>query len=157
MKSLLCIDPGASGGIAHGFVNGSAVAFSMPNTEADVVQTISDCKAQCGAEGVDFVAYVERVGGFVGKQQPGSAMFKFGFGCGVIEGALRALGIRTIYVRPQEWQKHFSLGTAASCASKTEWKQKLRAEAQRRFPQLKVTLATADALLLLEYARAKEV
>lgn len=54
-------------------------------------------------------------------------------------------------VRPQVWQKVFNLGTAASCASKSEWKNKLKAEAQRRFPHLPVTLATADALLILEW------
>ena len=48
----------------------------------------------------------------------------------------------------------FGLGTAASCASKSEWKNKLKAEAQRRFPQLNVTLKTADALLIIEWVRA---
>jgi hypothetical protein len=57
-----------------------------------------------------------------------------------------------VLVRPQVWQKGFGLGTASTCASKSEWKNKLKAEAQRRFPHLPVTLKTSDALLLLEYA-----
>jgi hypothetical protein len=48
----------------------------------------------------------------------------------------------------------FGLGTASRCASKSEWKNKLKAEAQRRFPDLKVTLKTADALLILEWVLA---
>ena len=36
---------------------------------------------------------------------------------------------------------------------KTAWKNKLKAEAQRRFPDLRVTLKTCDALLILEVAR----
>lgn len=152
MKIIIAIDPGKSGGIAYSF-GGAAWVESMPETEADVVYHLRNISEQASIESNTLEAYVERVGGFVGKQQPGSAMFKFGFGCGVIEGALRALQIRTIYVRPQEWQKTFSLGTAASCASKTEWKNKLKAEAQRLFPAIKVTLNTADALLILEHAR----
>ena len=56
-----------------------------------------------------------------------------------------------VLVRPQTWQKDFGLGTASRCASKSEWKNKLKAEAQRRFPHLGVTLQTADALLILEW------
>lgn len=155
-SAILAIDPGKSGGIAFQIsAHNCPVAESMPETEADVVEALRTAAGTAYLEGVPLVAYVEKVGGFVGKGQPGSAMFKFGFGAGVIEGALRALGIRTIYVRPQEWQKHFSLGTAAACASKTKWKGKLKAEAQRRYPDLKVTLATADALLILDYAKAQ--
>ena len=54
-------------------------------------------------------------------------------------------------VRPQVWQRAFSLGTASRCASKSVWKNKLKAEAQRRFPDLLVTHSTADALLILEW------
>jgi hypothetical protein len=152
MKTIIAIDPGASGGIGC-FIDGASypvIAYPMPETEADVVALIKELNT----EGNDVSAVVEKVGGFCGKGQPGSAMFKFGFGCGVIEGVLRTLGIRTTYVRPQQWQKYFSLGTAAACASKTEWKNKLKAEAQRRFPNLKVTLSTSDALLILDYARS---
>ena len=36
--------------------------------------------------------------------------------------------------------------------AKRDWKAKLKAEAERRFPHLKVTFKTADALLILEAA-----
>jgi hypothetical protein len=157
MKTIIAIDPGKSGGIAVIYPNGRTVADPMPETEEDLVNYLRSIDSECSLESYALHAYVEKVGGFVGKGQPGSAMFKFGFGAGVIEGALRALRIRTIYVRPQEWQKTFSLGTAAGCAKKTEWKNKLKAEAQRRFPSLKVTLSTADALLILEHARKAEL
>jgi hypothetical protein len=39
------------------------------------------------------------------------------------------------------------------CSQPGEWKNKLKAEAQRRFPKQKVTLANADALLIYEWAR----
>ena len=152
IMAIIAIDPGASGGFAIRHGNGAVTAHSMPDTEADVVELITSTKKACDIEGVKLRAAVEKVGGFAGEGRPGSRMFKFGFGAGVIEGALRASGIRTIYTRPQEWQKFFSLGTSKSCASKTKWKNKLKAEAQRRFPNIKVTLSTADALLILDYA-----
>jgi hypothetical protein len=55
-------------------------------------------------------------------------------------------------VRPQKWQKWLGLGRASGCGSPREWKNKLKAEAQRRFPYLNVTLKTADALLILEHS-----
>jgi crossover junction endodeoxyribonuclease RuvC len=78
-------------------------------------------------------------------------MFRFGRNFGFILGVFAALKIPVELVRPQKWQKALSLGTSAAHASKTAWKNHLKAEAQRRFPDQKVTLATADALLLLSY------
>ena len=79
-------------------------------------------------------------------------MFRFGEHFGFIKGVIQTLGVRLELVRPQVWQKAFGLGTASACASKTVWKNKLKAEAQRRFPHLNVTLKTADALLILEHS-----
>lgn len=52
-------------------------------------------------------------------------------------------------VTPQKWQK------TTGCANdekleKKEWKNKLKAHAQRLFPNVKVTLATSDALCILD-------
>jgi hypothetical protein len=83
-------------------------------------------------------------------------MFKFGEGFGFLQGVIMSASTKLVLVRPQEWQKFFSLGTAAACTGKREWKNKLKSEAQRRYPQLDVTLKTADALLILDYAIAEE-
>lgn len=148
---ILCIDPGASGGIAWFDDENNVQAIAMPETDGDLVDWLRAIKIA----GVS-TAWVEEVGGFIGRPQPGSAMFRFGFGCGVIRGALMAFGFRVELVRPQKWQKHFSLGTKSLCASSSEWKNKLKAEAQRKFPDIKVTLKTADALLILDYAMAQK-
>lgn len=152
MKPILAIDPGASGGIAWLDADGGSHTFPMPDTFGDVVARLHTLRAY----GVS-TAFVEEVGGFCGVGQPGSAMFKFGKGCGVIEGALMALGYRVELVKPQRWQKHFGLGTTKQAGGKADWKRKLKAEAQRRFPTCDVTLKTADALLILDYARAQDV
>ena len=113
---------------------------------------IKSVKAAASMEGGEVVCVLEKVGGYAGKGQPGSAMFVFGENFGFWKGVIQALEIRLELVRPQVWQKGLGLGTASACGSKPEWKNKLKAEAQRRFPHLTVTGRTADALLLLDYA-----
>lgn len=153
MKVIIAIDPGVAGGVAVSAF-GKTVCHPMPDTEGDRLELIRSVKAAADLEGAACLCVLEEVNGFVGKAQPGSAMFKFGEGYGFLKGAVQALGIRLVLVRPQTWQKGFGLGTASRCASKSEWKNKLKAEAQRRFPDLKVTLKTADALLILEWVLA---
>ncbi len=130
---------------------GKTGCWAMRETQGDLLERLREIKSVAGLEGDELVCVLEEVGGFAGKAQPGSAMFKFGEHFGFIKGIVQALGVRLVLVRPQVWQKGFGLGAASKCASKTEWKNKLKAEAQRRFPQLAVTLKTADALLILEH------
>ena len=156
MKNIVAIDPGLSGGMAVARF-GKVECFSMPETEGDVLEVLKDIKTAAVVEGDELVCVLEAVSGFAGRAQPGSAMFRFGEHFGFIKGVIQALEVRLLLVRPQVWQKGFGLGTASACASKTIWKNKLKAEAQRRFPHLKVTLKTADALLILEYALEKGI
>ena len=76
-------------------------------------------------------------------------MFNFGRNFGFLLGTLAGLYIRTELITPQKWQKALGLGTSKGMKP-TEWKNKLKAEAPRLFPDIKVTLKTADALLILE-------
>ncbi len=147
MNMVIAIDPGQKGGLAV-FGPGRPFAQPMPATAGDLLDLLRELHQTAGREGHAAVCVLELVGGFVGKQQPGSAMFTFGEGFGFIKGVVQTLGMPLVLVRPQDWQKSFHLGTAASCGGGKVWKNKLKAEAQRRFPHLKVTLATADALLL---------
>jgi len=146
---ILAIDPGASGGLAYWGQFG-VIALPMGKTEGDVLEQIRMTPSAIP----DFamrVAVVEAVSGYAGQGQPGSAMFKFGRGFGFILGVLAARGWRIELVRPQVWLKKLGLGTCGAM-SKTQWKNKLKARAQQLYPGVKVTLKTADALLLLEYA-----
>lgn len=146
---MIAIDPGASGGIASVTVNGMVDAFKMPETEGDVLNKLRNLRTY------HDTLVLEQVGGYVGGTgSPGSAMFNFGRGFGFLLGVAMTLGYKIIMVRPQAWQKALSLGNSKG-VTKTEWKNKLKAEAQRRFPKLSVTLSTADALLILEYGRTE--
>ena len=151
MKGVIAIDPGLSGGVAVS-VLGVAGCRPMPATEGDILGLLRGIKVSSDKSGVETVCVIEATSGYVGRAQPASAAYRFGENAGFLKGVIQTLGMRLELVRPQVWQKSFGLGTASSCASKNIWKNKLKAEAQRRFPHLEVTLKTADALLILEYA-----
>lgn len=150
--TIIAIDPGVSGGIAWRHDGGLVAAEPMPDTESDVKELLCTINGvgDCGV-----IAYVEDVPKHCGPKLPASTVAVMFRNYGFILGVLATLGIRTILVRPHDWQKYFRLGTKSGSASKTEWKNKLKAEAQRRFPHIKVTLATADALLIFDYAEEK--
>jgi len=57
------------------------MALPMPETEGDQIELIRQLIASGEA-----IAFLEKVGGFTGKGQPGSAMFKFGRSFGFILG-----------------------------------------------------------------------
>lgn len=146
-KVIIGIDPGTNGGICVLTQSGYVVQLDkMPPTPQDLLEYLQEFR-------IGSHCYLEKVGGMSG--QGGSASFNFGKGYGHLEMALLALEIPTTTVTPQKWQKTYQLGTKSKCASKTEWKNKLKAKAQQLFPSLgkKITLATADALLIAEYGR----
>jgi len=146
---VLAIDPGKNGALVWAGIRifDSAVVEKMPISEGDCVDLIRGISVM--SPGEPNVCYIEKVGGFAcGKKLPGSAMFNFGHGRGVLIGALMAFGWRVIEVTPQKWQAWLGIGKVGGD------KHKLKAEAQRRFPDVDVTLVNADALLIFDYARA---
>ena len=135
--NIVAVDPGLGGGIAFG---GRAV--KMPDGEPQVVQFLKLANPS--------VIVVEKLP-FGGMKTNVSAMAKLHGNAGVIRGAALALGVKLVEVPPKEWQAFFHLSKGDR--TPTEWKNLLKAEAMRRFPNQDVTLATADALLIYEFAR----
>lgn len=144
----IAIDPGKSGGIAYSLDDGECHSIPMPETPGDILETLRTIKA---ISGPSIECYLESCVKYAGKEQSGSAAIVYGRNYGFIEGVIQTLGIKLHLVRPQEWQKVLKLGKRNG-ATTTVWKNKLKAQAQRLFPTEKVTLKTADALLILEYA-----
>ena len=102
-------------------------------------------------------------------------MFEFGKSVERVGCVLETLGCPIIEIAPQAWQKLLGLGKsdrkqvpkeataeekkaikAFNAGATREWKRKLLEEAQRRNPNLKVTLKNCDALLILEAAKQLE-
>lgn len=146
--NILAIDPGQTGGFAW-TINGETGCIKMPDTEGDVLDQLRAMRAN----GIERLVIEDQIG-VVGPQMKvaASAMFTFGRGFGFLLGGAMALGYRIERVRPQKWQKALSLGTKKDAGGTGPWKRKLKAVAQERFPNCDVTLSTADALLLLDFA-----
>jgi hypothetical protein len=152
MTSYIAIDPGVNGGIAWGATALSS-CMGMPDSDTEIAEEIGILYSM--RPGIKCI--IEDVPKFVGEALPGAKIFPLAFNCGLVRGIAVSLRMPVILVRPQDWQKHFRLGTKGDTSGTTEWKNKLKAEAQRRYPHLKVTLKTADALLLLAYAQEKQL
>ena len=147
--TIIAIDPGKDGGIAYSLKDGECHAVGMPPTPGDILDTLRNIRA---VNGPRVECYLEALVKYIpGNKQSGSSSIVYGRNYGFIEGVAQTLGIKLHSVRPQEWMKGLGLGTKGK-ATKTEWKNKLKAAAQRLFPSEEVTLKTADALLILEYA-----
>ena len=173
---ILAIDPGASGAIA---AQGSAgwEVTPMPVTESDVVTLLRKyTNLMTDHDGRETkTAYVEQIVKHMGLGIPASTMAVYAQNHGIILGALLAFGWRIELVTPQAWQKALGLGITGrqkapkgataeqkkavkliNSRLKQDWKNKLKATAQRLYPSSVATLKTADALLILRYAELRE-
>jgi hypothetical protein len=145
---MIAIDPGANGGIAIQNSFKWVSAHRMPATDRDLLNILETWK---GGE-----AYLEDIVLFTGSPMPSSRGIKYGASWGAIKGMLLAFRYRVVLVRPQKWQAALSLGNSRGM-TKTQWKNKLKQRAEELFPSINVTLATADALLILEAARQQKL
>jgi len=150
-RHYIGIDPGASGGIAWSSPLGDKSA-PLPKTLGDFREQVFEILGQQGFFHAisQSVCYLESPPKFV-KAIPGSAVFVMAQSFGRIEGVLAAFKVPTVTVTPQAWQKAHGLGTRGEMTT-TQWKNKLKARAQSLYPEEKVTLATADALLIFNAA-----
>jgi len=136
---FLGIDPGGSGAVAA--IDGLGKiqrVVKNSGTERDVFE------AFCGWDGEDVLAVIEQVHSM--PKQGVASSFRFGVSYGFLRGCLVAAGMRFVEVSPVKWQ------TAMKCRTRGD-KNVSKTRAQQLFPGIGITHATADALLLAEYAR----
>lgn len=133
------IDPGKSGGIARITDFGVVEAWKMPETERDIWDLVRFVFPSTLG-----LAVIERVHSM--PKQGVVSSFTFGRNYGSLRMALIGWNVPFEEVTPQRWMK------ALGCLTGGD-KHISKARAQQMFPTVKVTNATADALLLAEYAR----
>lgn len=150
-KGILAFDPGVSGGLAHLSPCDSSpesVALRPFRTEHELAEYLQ------GINPAGYDAVVEDVPSFVSSATSNASSFKLGYNFGFVMGCLRSLRFRTHLVRPKDWQK--GLKGLKPRMGYTDRKRMLKDNAVRLYPSLKVTNATADALLILNYWKEKE-
>jgi hypothetical protein len=148
-QNYIAIDPGVGGGIAYVDTDGSVHAFPMPDTLHDLCQQLMilcDPPFETVQLG-DITVFLEELPKFAGKMSGSSigVMFR---NYGRIEGLLASYGARIEYLPPKKWQTALGLGDKKTHGPR--WKAHLKGRAQALYPNLSVTLKTADALLILE-------
>lgn len=132
------VDPGGSGAIAVIDRYGNVKTVKNKETEADVSEFVKE-----HAQTIELCV-IERVNAM--PKQGVSSTFKFGRSFGFLIGLLTAHKVPYELVTPVVWQN------AMKCRSGGD-KNVTKAAAQRLFPNEKITHATADAILMAEYAK----
>ncbi len=173
---LIAIDPGASGGIAVHIPEKTTTSVPMPKTRGDLIEfarSLTSCSPEVNAQCT--TVYIEKIEGYIPRGANRGFMYEFGVNVERAGCVFQTLGCKIIEVPPQKWQKHIGLGKCGKVQIEKNatpetmqavqkensrlhgaWKNKLKDEAQRRFPNIKVTLKNCDALLILEYALWRE-
>lgn len=137
MVTYIGIDPGKSGGLA--WINDDgAGAIAMPKTVKDRWLAISQL------ESPTCYCMMERVA--TSPQMGVVSAGTFMQNRGELLACLVASGIPYDEVAPAKWQR------ALGCLTRGD-KNITKGKAQSMFPELKITHAVADALLLAEYCR----
>lgn len=134
------IDPGMSGALAC--IDGDSVsATPFKNlTEKDISELFSVVKSTSDT----VFAIIESVHSM--PRQGVASSFKFGMNFGMLKAFLHANNIPFELKTPQRWQKDMECMTGGD-------KNVTKAKAQAMFPNIRITHAIADALLLAEYCR----
>lgn len=140
--AIVGVDPGKSGGIAVNRDGVIVAVLKMPQTPHDLHEELSMVVRVYQSP----VFFVEKVHSMPGQGVASS--FSFGRQLGLIEGVIASLSVPMHFVTPQAWQKALSCQTGGD-------KNITKAAAQRLWPDISWTHATADAALLSEYGRRK--
>lgn len=137
---IMGIDPGWSGGVAtiREGVGAKAIGFTKM-TERDIYDAIMEMINPMTAS---LTCYIEKVHSM--PKQGVASSFKFGHNYGLLRGIIVALRIPFTEVSPMKWQ------TALGCRTGGD-KNVTKQKAQQLYPSLKITHATADALLIATY------
>ncbi len=141
MKTFLGVDPGKSGAMALVGEDGEHIGHvKLKETPRDVWDWLSG-----HVESISY-AVIEHVNAMPG--QGVSSSFKFGENFGMCKGILIASSVRFELARPQRWMKN------QGCMTRGD-KNVTKNRAQQLWPNVKITHAIADALLIADYARKR--
>jgi len=135
------IDPGKGGGIAY--LSGKDMeAIRYPTDLQELVFLLRKFQYSSGC-----IAIMERVHSF--PNQGVKSTFSFGENFGTWKGLLAATDIKYSLVQPKKWMSFYG----ELPKEKQKRKNHLKNIAKSLYPSLKVTLYTADAILLAHYIK----
>ncbi len=142
-RGLLAFDPGASGGWAWLAPDSDEVVTFSWRTETEFLEFLEPINP------AGYTALVEDVPAFVASATSNASSFKLGYNFGFLVGALRARRFPVELIKPKVWQK--GLRGLKPKMGYTDRKRAIKDSAARLYPNLKVTNATADAVMILDW------
>lgn len=165
---LVAIDPGKTGGIAWMArdLKNSANAITMPKTREDLSDALAEITlvdysdaAPLTDEHRDVLVWLEEVGSMPTDGRKGIATFLNHYGH--LQMGLTDCGIEEIPIRPNKWivilRKEYIPELPKGVKGYSERKRMIKDFVRSVFPNpnLKVTLATSDALAMLWLANGR--
>lgn len=148
MNIFIGTDPGTKGGIVA--INERGKIIDSLRLSKSTIQEIARFY---GGHSDAQISILERVHSMPG--QGVSSTFKFGKATGILLMGMASADIRHEEVTPRSWQKFLKIKKKQKTESKTDFKRRLKEEAQRLFPDQYIVNENADAYLIAEYARRK--
>ncbi len=149
---IIGIDTGANGGIAIMLGELKAPLAYAPKNAQEIAELLENAKDYGNTNNMRVVAFVEALTGYQqGRVRMSSRQaFVMGKFYGMVIGALVSFKIEFRTVSPQEWQK-----AHLDCKDKDykTHKNLLYKKAKLTYPKTKITLKTADAVLIAEYGK----
>jgi len=142
-QGILAFDPGASGGWAWQAPNSDLIELYSWRTETEFLEFLEPINP------AGYLAVVEDVPAFVASATSNASSFKLGYNFGFLVGALRAKLFPVELVKPRDWQK--GMRGLKPKMGYTDRKRTIKDNAARLYPNLKVTNATADAVMILDW------
>lgn len=144
------IDPGMGGGVCHWTANGGMKSAKMPRSIADLSVLLNSIKER-GAQPLCFLEKLQlRHDDTDGKQ---FRIQKLLANYEQIKTLLTVHNIPYILVHPMTWQSYLNLRVKDE--PKKDRKNRYKRAAGNFYPEAKVSLYNADAILLIEFGRRK--
>ena len=146
-NSFVGIDPGNGGGIAVLIDDADeteVITRKFPEDVRDVGIFL-----RTATSNTSYRVAIEKVHSM--PKQGVKSTFTFGMNYGIWIGSLRTLDIDFIKVQAKQWQEHYEIPSNMTYYDR---KKELKSRAIDLFPNQRVTMYTADALLIANYCRA---
>ncbi len=151
------IDPGMGGGLASitltsGKAKPDVENLAMPHTERDVWNGFRLWEPDLRVRYVyAVIEWINPAIYGIGKSQQSKLYGNYM----QLRMALTAADIPFEDTKPRVWLRALGIPPRKKTENDRQWKNRLRAKAQQLYPKLKITLATADALLIATFCQRK--
>lgn len=145
---VIAIDPGKAGGIAVWRPNHATVQIKMPKDLMDLVPFVKSKMAVCNP-----IVVIEKLNMRPDDTQGGKAfgIVKMLQDFTTLKNIMAMLEVPFVLVSPMKWQN--TLNVRVKGEEKKDRKKRYQKFAQQKFPELAVTLWSADALCICLFTR----